>query len=58
MKQIHIAYLERQLRDKVGSDVKLETDPGRSSGWVKIRYFNNDTLAGLAEKLGLTPEEM
>lgn len=55
---IHITYLERQLRDKVGSEVKLETDPGQSSGWVKIRYFNNDTLAGLAEKLGVEPEDL
>ena len=47
-----IARLEQTLAEQVGAPVKIaaETDAG---GWLQVKFFDNDTLAGLLERLGL-----
>jgi len=50
----NIIYLERIIGEQLGSPVKLESDAKQKSGWLKIRYFDHDTLAGVLAKLGIT----
>lgn len=53
----NILLLERHISEFVGSEVKIEGDVNNPSGWMKIRYFDNETLAGLLEKIGLQLEK-
>lgn len=46
-----IERLQNILSEQVGAPVKFD-DEG-TGGWLKLKYFNNDTLAGLLDKLGL-----
>lgn len=46
------ARLETQLAEQVGTQVQLLTDSSQG-GWLKIRYYDNDTLAGLLDRMGL-----
>lgn len=50
-----IERLQNILAEQVGAPVKIteETD----GGWIKIKFFNNDTLAGLLERFGLRYDE-
>jgi ParB family chromosome partitioning protein len=47
-----ITRLETQLAEQIGAPVELLTDPTHG-GWLKIRYYDNDTLAGLLDRMGL-----
>lgn len=47
-----IARLENQLADHLGSPVQIITHP-HEGGWVNIKFFDNDTLTGLLERMGL-----
>lgn len=49
---VDVAALERQLAEQVGAPVTISSEKDKG-GWLKIKYFNNDTLAGLLERLGL-----
>lgn len=47
-----IARLTRQLAEQLGAPVEIEAENQRE-GWLKVKFFNNDTLAGLLERMGL-----
>lgn len=51
-----IKRLERLISGYLGAKVKVDTDAAAQSGWVSIQFYDNDTLAGLLEKMGVTPE--
>lgn len=48
-----ISRLEKTISDHLGAKIKVETDPSAQSGWLSIQFYNNDTLAGLLEKMGI-----
>lgn len=57
-----VRALERLITEQIGSEVKLEVDTGsaherneknKKSGWLKIKYFNEEILAGILDKLGI-----
>ena len=48
--------LEQSASEQFGSPVKLDPDLNQQTGWLKIRYFNNETLAGLLDKIGVEYE--
>jgi len=50
---INIKALENLASEQVGANVKLEHDDTQRSGWLKIKYYNADTLAGILDKLGV-----
>lgn len=52
----NIKSLEQAASEQFGSPVKLDPDLNQSTGWIKIRYFNNETLAGLLDKIGVKYE--
>lgn len=47
-----IARLESILADQIGSPVNIRVENDQS-GWLQIKFFNNDTLEGLLERMGL-----
>lgn len=47
-----VQRLELGLSEQVGAPVKIVEDP-QQGGWLHIKFFDNDTLAGLLERLGL-----
>lgn len=47
-----IARLQTLLAEQVGAPVEIINDE-HDGGWLKVKFFNNDTLAGLLERLGL-----
>lgn len=49
---LDIVRLETQLSEQIGSPVQLIAD-STQGGWLKIKFYNNDTLAGLLERMGL-----
>lgn len=46
-----IEHLESLLAEQLGTPVSIAAQG--SGGWLKIRYFDNDTLSGLLQRLGL-----
>lgn len=48
-----ICRLEELISCQLGSEAKFEIDTNKKSGWLKIRYFNNEILAGILDKLGI-----
>lgn len=51
-----VERLQRILADQVGAPVEIDAD-SMSGGWLKLRFFDNDTLAGLLERMGLRYHE-
>lgn len=50
------AHFMRELTEKLGSEVHV--DVGKSGdGWLKFKFYDQDTLSGLLEKLGLSYDE-
>jgi ParB family chromosome partitioning protein len=47
-----IERLQIILGEQVGAPVQI-VDDGTEGGWLKVKFFDNDTLAGLLERLGL-----
>ncbi len=45
-------HLEAQLAEHMGTPVKIIND-SQNGGWLHIKFFDNDTLSGLLERLGL-----
>ena len=45
-------HLEAQLAEHMGTPVKIISD-SQDGGWLHIKFFDNDTLSGLLERLGL-----
>lgn len=52
IKDHDILHLQSQLAEQIGSPVQIITD-NEQGGWLKIKFFDNDTLAGLLERMGL-----
>ncbi|WP_133130382.1 ParB/RepB/Spo0J family partition protein [Legionella yabuuchiae] len=48
-----IKHLSNHLAEQFGAPVEISTDP-EQGGWLKIKFYDNDTLAGLLEKLGMS----
>ena len=53
---IHLAHLGRRISDQLCTPVVFEADQEQASGWLKIRYFNSETLDGLLQKIGVENE--
>ena len=47
-----IERLEQILAEQMGTPVQIISDSGEG-GWLQVKFFDNDTLAGLLEKMGL-----
>ncbi|MGC1182587.1 ParB/RepB/Spo0J family partition protein [Legionella sp.] len=47
-----IERLQTILAEQVGAPVQIVSD-NEDGGWLKVKFFDNDTLAGLLERLGL-----
>lgn len=47
-----ITRLESQLAEQLGSPVEISTDESEG-GWLKIKFFDPDTLEGLLERMRL-----
>jgi ParB family chromosome partitioning protein len=47
-----VERLQIILADQVGAPVQIVNE-GEDGGWLKVKFFDNDTLAGLLERLGL-----
>lgn len=47
-----VERLQMLLSEQVGAPVQIISDASEG-GWLQVQFFNNDTLAGLLEKLGL-----
>ncbi len=45
-------HLQTQLAEQIGAPVQIVSD-NEQGGWLKIKYFDNDTLEGLLERMGL-----
>lgn len=52
----NITRLERLASLRFGSDVKLENNSNQKSGWIKIKYYDYETLSGILEKMGVDHE--
>ena len=52
-----VLALEKLISEQVGSPVKIEQDTSSRGGHLRIKYFSNDTLAGLLDKLGVKYDE-
>jgi ParB family transcriptional regulator, chromosome partitioning protein len=50
-----VLRLEALIGEQVGSKAEIEQDDG-NGGWLKIKFFDNDTLAGLLDKMGVSYE--
>ncbi|KTD22544.1 ParB/RepB/Spo0J family partition protein [Legionella londiniensis] len=44
--------LQTILAEQIGAPVEISLERG-AGGWVKIKFYDNDTLSGLLERLGL-----
>jgi ParB family chromosome partitioning protein len=47
-----VIRLQSELSEYMGTPVKIDTDE-QQGGWLKIKFFDNDTLAGLLERMGM-----
>lgn len=56
MDDVNIKALENTVSEYIGSQVKLEHDAVERSGWLKIKYYNPEILAGILDKLGIKYE--
>ncbi len=48
-------YLEQQISEHLGAPVEISRDADKG-GWLKIRFYDNDTLSGILSRFGLTEE--
>lgn len=48
-----VARLQAILSHQMGTPVEIDEEGGQG-GWLKIKFFDNDTLTGLLEKMGLS----
>ncbi|MFT4059392.1 MAG: ParB/RepB/Spo0J family partition protein [Legionella sp.] len=47
-----VKRLQTILSEQVGAPVEIDSE-NNDGGWLKVKFFDNDTLAGLLERLGL-----
>ena len=48
-----IERLQINLAEQIGAPVQITTEKGQG-GWLQVKFFDNDTLAGLLERMGLS----
>ena len=48
-----ILRLENTLADQIGAPVQIISENGQG-GWLQVKFFDNETLAGLLERMGLS----
>lgn len=53
----NIERLERIAADRFNAEVKLEDNKQQKSGWLKIKYYDYETLSGILEKMGIELEK-
>ena len=51
-KNTDLTRLQIQLAEQIGTPVQIISD-NDDGGWLKIKFFDNDTLSGLLERMGL-----
>jgi ParB family chromosome partitioning protein len=51
-KDRNIARLEQMISEQCSTQSVIETD-SNGAGWLKLKFFDNDTLAGILDKLGV-----
>jgi len=51
-KDRNIARLEQIISEQCSTQSVIETD-ANGAGWLKLKFFDNDTLAGILDKLGV-----
>lgn len=51
-KNTDIQRLEISLAEQMGAPVQIISEKG-SAGWLQVKFFDNDTLTGLLERMGL-----
>jgi ParB family chromosome partitioning protein len=54
IKDQDVLHLQTRLAERIGAPVEISNDQSQGGGWLKIKFFDNDTLAGLLERLGLS----
>lgn len=47
-----VERLQTLISEQVGAKAEIEPDQ-QDGGWLKIKFYDNDTLAGLLEKMGV-----
>lgn len=47
-----IEHLKIKIAEQMGAPVEITQENG-SGGWLKIKFYDNDTLSGLLERMGL-----
>lgn len=47
-----IERLQTHLSDQIGAPVQIIAEKGQG-GWLQVKFFDNDTLAGLLDRMGL-----
>lgn len=47
-----VERLQLVLAEQVGAPVEIDND-NENGGWLKVKFFDNDTLAGLLDRFGL-----
>ncbi len=52
-----VERLQQLISDQLGASTEIETD-AKDGGWLKVKFYNNDTLAGLLDKMGVKYEEL
>lgn len=53
----NLVQLENLVTDQLATEVKFEPDDS-GSGWMKIRYYDLETLEGIFSKMGVKSEKM
>lgn len=49
----NIQRLERIAGERFNAEVKLEQDDTQKGGWMKIKYYDHETLAGILDKMAI-----
>lgn len=51
----NLIHLENLITSQLATEVKFETED-TGSGWMRIRYYDLETLEGIFEKMGITKD--
>lgn len=49
----NLTRLERIASERFNAEVKVDHQSAQKSGWIRIKYYDNDTLAGILKKMGI-----
>lgn len=48
-----VLRLQQLIAEHVGAKAEIDNDLASEGGWLKLKFYDNDTLAGLLERLGV-----